>query len=304
MTKAELAPPAEIEAKKTAAKARRIASIKRFMRGLFSRRIVIVGAAGTLLFVLIGIFAPLIATHDPNAMEPGAKMAGISAQHWLGTDFFGRDLFSRLVYGTRVSLLTGVLATLMATAIGSFLGMAAAFYGGVVDKVLMRACDAFNAIPQIAISMTLITIFGGGMFNMALILCIGGIPGVLRMMRASSLSVLSSDYVLAARLSGQSKLKIMYKHVFPNSVSPIIVMATQSVGGSILMESGLSFLGVGIKVPTASWGSIINEARPYLMTDPLYVMAPCICLALLIISLNLLGDGIRDTLDPSLRGET
>lgn len=282
----------------------RLDNVKRFLRGMFSRRVVIVGAAGTLFFVLVGIFAPLLATHDPNAMEVGAQMNGMSAAHWLGTDFYGRDLYSRLVYGTRVSLLTGVLATLMATVIGCFLGMAAAFYGGLLDKVLMRACDAFNAIPQIAISMSLITIFGGGMLNMAIILCIGGIPGVLRMMRASSLTVLSSDYVLAAKLSGQSKLKIMVRHVLPNGISPIIVMATQSVGMTIMMESGLSFLGVGIKVPTASWGSIINEARPYLMTAPLYVLAPCVCLALLIISLNLLGDGIRDALDPSLRGES
>lgn len=279
-------------------------NVKRFLRSLFSRRIVIVGAAGTLFFVLIGVFAPLIAAHDPNAIDAGAQMVGSSAAHWLGTDFYGRDLFSRLVYGTRVSLLTGVLATLMATAIGSFLGMSAAFYGGILDKILMRGCDAFNAIPQIAISMSLITIFGGGMINMAIILCIGGIPPVLRMMRASSLTVLSSDYVLAAKLSGQSKLKIMLRHVLPNGISPIIVMATQSVGMTIMMESGLSFLGVGIKVPTASWGSIINEARPYLMTAPLYVLAPCVCLALLIISLNLLGDGIRDALDPSLRGES
>ena len=129
-------------------------NVKRFLRSLFSRRIVIVGAAGTLFFVLIGVFAPLIATHDPNAIDAGAQMVGSSAAHWLGTDFYGRDLFSRLVYGTRVSLLTGVIATLMATAIGSFLGMSAAFYGGILDKILMRGCDAFNAIPQIAISMS------------------------------------------------------------------------------------------------------------------------------------------------------
>lgn len=286
------------------ARAGRAASVKKFFRGMFGRKIVLLGAGGTLFFVLIAIFAPLVATHDPNAMEVGGALLGASAQHLLGTDFYGRDLFSRLVYGTRVSLLTGVLATLLATAIGSFLGMLAAYYGGIVDKVLMRGCETFTAIPQIAVSMTLITLFGGGMLNMAVILCIGGIPAVIRMMRASALSVMSSDYILAAKLAGQSRLKILYKHVFPNSVSPIIVMATQSVGMTIMMESGLSFLGVGIKVPTASWGSIINEARSYLLTSPLYVLAPCACLAILIISLNLLGDGIRDALDPSLRGES
>lgn len=278
--------------------------IKRFLRSMISRRIVLLGMIGTTFFVLVALFAPLIATHDPNAVGEATEMLlDASREHLLGTDFMGRDLFSRLVYGARVSLLTGVLATLLATVIGSFLGMVAAYFGGVIDKVLMGACETFNAIPQIAISMSLIALFGGGMGNMALILCIGCIPGVLRMMRASALSIMNQDYILAAKLSGQSKLKIMYMHVFPNSVSPIIVMFTQTVGMTIMMESGLSFLGVGIKIPTASWGSIINEARPYLLLHPLYVLAPCACLALLIISLNLLGDGVRDALDPSLRGE-
>lgn len=279
-------------------------SIKRFLRTMFSRKIVLLGAVGVTFFVLVAIFVPVIATHDPNAIGGyDERLLGSSAQHFLGTDYLGRDLFSRLVYGTRVSILTGVIATMLALIIGSFLGMLAAYFGGWVDKVLMGACETFTAIPQIAVSMTLITLFGGGMINMAIIMCVGAIPGMLRMMRASAMSIMSQDYILAANLSGQSKLKILYQHVFPNSISPLIVSATQTVGSTILMESGLSFLGVGIKIPTASWGSIINEARPYLLMQPMYVIWPCICLGLLIISLNLLGDGIRDALDPSLRGE-
>jgi len=278
--------------------------IRRFIRSMLNRKVVLLGVIGTSFFVLVALFAPWIATHDPNAIGAVDELLlGVTPEHILGTDSLGRDLFSRLVYGARVSLLTGVLATLLATIIGSFLGMLAAYCGGAVDKVLLGACETFNSIPQIAISMSLIAVFGGGMLNMAFILCIGCIPGVLRMMRASALSIMSQDYILAAKLSGQSRLKIMYKHVFPNSISPIIVMFTQTVGMTIMMESGLSFLGVGIKIPTASWGSIINEARPYLLIHPLYVLAPCACLAVLIISLNLLGDGIRDALDPSLRGE-
>ena len=277
---------------------------KAFFRRMFSRKIVVLGLIGTLFFVFVAVFAPLLATHDPNAMGTYEdKFAGISSAHWLGGDYLGRDLYSRLVYGARVSLLTGVAATLMAVFIGSFLGMVAAYFGGTADKLLLGFCNIFNAIPRVAMSMTLITLFGGGMMNMAVIMCVGMIPSMSRMMRASALSIMNQDYILAAKLSGQSKLKLMYKHVLPNSISPLIVSATQNVGMTILMESGLSFLGVGIKIPMASWGSIINEARSYLMTDPLYVLAPCVCLALLIISLNLLGDGVRDALDPSLRGE-
>lgn len=280
----------------------RAADLKRFFRAMFSRKIVVIGAIGTGLFVLIAIFAPLIAPYDPDEVDILSKFAPMSAEHLLGTDLYGRDLLSRLIYGTRVSILTGVIATLMAAVIGGFLGMVAAYYGKTVDRVLVAGCNTFMAIPGTALAMALISLLGGGMLNMAVILCITTIPGMFRMMRASSMSVMSNDYILAAKLSGESKLKIMVKHVLPNSISPMIVSATQSVGTSIMMESGLSFLGIGIKIPTASWGSIINEARPYLMTVPLYVLAPCICLALLIISLNLLGDGIRDALDPSLRG--
>lgn len=290
--------------KKQKRKIQRKKAFQRFVRVMFSRRIVVVGAVGTLFFVLVAIFAPLIATHDPNVIENGKNLLNPSAEHFFGTDMYGRDLFSRIVYGARVSLLTGVLSTLMATIIGTFLGMLAAYCQGIVDVILMRICEMMRAIPQLAVSMTLIAVFGSSMMSMAIILCIGGIWGSLRMMRASALSIMNNDYVLAAKLSGESMLKIMYKHILPNSISPIIVSATQAVGGTILMESGLSFLGVGIKVPTASWGSIINEARNYLLTNPLYVLIPCGCLALLIICLNLLGDGIRDALDPTLRGES
>lgn len=273
------------------------------MRAMFSRRIVLFGAAGTLFFVLVALLAPLVSPHDPNEIDMLNKFAALSAEHLLGTDFYGRDLLSRLIYGTRVSILTGVLSTLFAAVIGVFIGMLAAFYGGAVDKLIVAGCDTFSAIPGTALAMALLAVIGGGMFNMAIIICITTIPGFIRMMRASAMTIMGTDYILAAKLSGENKLKIMFKHVLPNSISPIIVMATQTVGGSIMMESGLSFLGIGIKVPTASWGSIINEARPYLMTSPLYVLAPCICLAVLIISLNLLGDGVRDAMDPNLRGE-
>lgn len=275
-----------------------------FLRALFHRKIVLVGSIGTVFFVLIALFAPLVAPYDPNVIDKGAYLLGMSPLHPLGTDLYGRDLFSRLVFGARVSLLTGVTATLIAAAAGSLLGIVAAYYGGIVDKILLRACETLDAIPYIALTMALVAILGNGMLNMAVIMCSTCVPFFVRMMRASVLSILNSDYILAAKLSGQSEWKLWLKHILPNSVSPIIVSATQNVGNTIMMESGLSFLGIGISVPMASWGAIISEARPYLTTHPLYVLAPCACLAALIICLNLFGDGIRDALDPSLRGET
>lgn len=277
---------------------------RQFLRALFHRKIVLVGSIGTVFFVLIALLAPLVAPYDPNVIDKGAYLLGMSPLHPLGTDLYGRDLFSRLVFGARVSLLTGVTATLIAAAAGSLLGIVAAYYGGIVDKILLRACETLDAIPYIALTMALVAILGNGMLNMAVIMCSTCVPFFVRMMRASVLSILNSDYILAAKLSGQSEWKLWLKHILPNSVSPIIVSATQNVGNTIMMESGLSFLGIGISVPMASWGAIINEARPYLTTQPLYVLAPCACLAALIICLNLFGDGIRDALDPSLHGET
>ena len=280
----------------------RLEKMRKFLRRMTSRKIVVFGLLGTMFFVIVAVFAPMIATCDPNEMAMMEKLADPSMEHLLGTDVYGRDIFSRVVYGSRVSLIIGVSSVLIAMAVGSLLGMLAAYNGGIVDSLLMRFCDAFRAIPQIAVTISLVSIYGRSIASMAVIMGISAVPGFIRMMRASSLATISSEYVLACRLQGEKPLKIMLKHIFPNSVSPIIIMATQMVGGTIMMESGLSFLGIGISVPTASWGTMVNEARPFLLTHPLYCAAPCICIAVLIVSLNLLGDGIRDALDPTLRG--
>lgn len=277
-------------------------SFSKFIYRMFSRRVVIIGFAGTVLFVFIAVFAPVIAPHDPAEMDLMGKLSDVTRDHLFGTDMYGRDILSRVVYGTRVSLIIGVLSVIIAAAIGTFFGMLAAYNGGIVDTVLMRICDAFRAIPQIALSMALIAVYGSSIWSMAVIISISTVPEYIRMMRASTLSIMSSEYILAAKLSGESSLLVMYRHIFQNSISPIIILATQQIGSSILMEAGLSFLGIGVMVPTASWGSMVNEARPYLLTHPIYVLAPCACIALLVISLNLLGDGIRDALDPTLRG--
>lgn len=277
-------------------------NLRLFLRRMTARKIVLFGLIGTLFFVILALFAPLIATADPNEMAMLDKLADPSSAHWFGTDMYGRDIFSRVVYGAQVSLIIGVTSVLLASIVGCFLGMLAAYNGGIIDTMLMRFCDAFCAIPQIAITTALVSLYGRSVASMACIMGISTMPGFIRMMRASSLSTISSEYILSAKLLGEHPLKILIKHVLPNSISPIIIMATQTIGITIMMESGLSFLGIGITVPTASWGTMVNEARPFLLTHPLYAGAPCICIALLIISLNLLGDGIRDALDPTLRG--
>ena len=275
----------------------------RWIRVLFSRKLTVVAFVGVCFFIAVAVLAPWISPYDPNEVSFMDRLQGASATHWLGTDTFGRDIFSRLVYGTRVSLLVGVLSTVVSAVIGTLLGMFCAYFKGWVDTLIMRVCEAFRAIPNVMISVVLIAILGNNMWDMTLIMGITAVPTYIRMMRASVLSVTSSDYVLAARLQGEKSLVIMLRHLLPNSISPILVIMTQSVGGTIMAESGLSFLGLGISIPTASWGTMLNDAKTYLLMHPVYAIAPGIAITLLVLCLNLLGDGLRDAMDPRLRGE-
>ncbi|MBN2060917.1 MAG: ABC transporter permease, partial [Deltaproteobacteria bacterium] len=218
-------------------------------------------------------------------------------------DYLGRDVYTRLLYGARVSLLIGVLAVMVAAVIGVFSGMCAAYFGGWVDVVIMRLCDSVMSIPHIMFALALITVLGTGLLNLSIILGLTVVPGYIRMIRGQALSVKELDYIMYATTQGAKDFYIMIRHVLPNSISPIIVLMTQMVGMTILMESGLSFLGVGIKVPTASWGSMVADGKQYLLVNPAVAIVPGICIAILVVCLNVVGDGVRDALDPKLRGE-
>ena len=277
--------------------------ILKFTKTLFSRKIVWVSGFFILLFIVIAVFAPLIAPYDPDFADFAAYLQGPSRLHVLGTDSYGRDVLSRIIYGTRVSLIIGVLAVVIACAVGTFFGMAAGYFGGVADDVINRLTEAVRAIPQVVLAMALTAVFGGGIRNLALILGISSMAGYVRMMRGQVLSIKEADYIMAAKLQGNKNFQLMFKHILPNSISPIIVMMTQQVGNTILSEAGLSFLGLGISAPTASWGSMVSEGRMFLLQNPVFALTPGICVAVLVISLNMFGDGIRDALDPRLRGE-
>lgn len=276
---------------------------RKFIKALFSRKLVLISAIGTAAFILIAIFAPLLAPYDPDKQSLSEILVGPSLQHFFGTDNYGRDILSRVIYGTRVSLVVGVLAVLVACFIGTFLGMLAGFFGGIVDDIINRVSEAIRAIPQIVFAMALCAVFSGGIINIAIILGISNIAIYIRMMRAQVMSIKQSDYIMAGKLQGNSSIALMFKHVLPNSISPIIVTMTQQIGQTILSEAGLSFLGLGISQPTASWGSIVSDGRGLLLQNPWFSLAPGICIALLVIFLNTLGDGVRDALDPRLRGE-
>ncbi len=277
--------------------------LKKFVRTLFSRKIVIGAFVVVVVFILVAILAPLLAPYDPNYADFAAYLSQPTKAHWLGTDAYGRDVLSRIIYGTRVSLIIGVLAVCIACIIGTFFGMIAGYFGGIVDDIINRMTEAIRAIPQVVLAMALTAVFGSGIRNLAIILGISSMAGYVRMMRGQVLSIKQADYIMAGKLQGNRNFQLMFKHILPNSISPIIVMMTQQVGATILSEAGLSFLGLGISAPTASWGSMVSEGRLFLLQNPVFALTPGICVAVLVISLNMLGDGVRDALDPRLRGE-
>lgn len=288
---------------KALVKANKAKKRKQFFRALFSRKIVLISAIVVLIIVLVAAFAYQIMPFDPNKPAVRDRNQGPSATHLLGTDEYGRDVLSRIIIGSRVSLIVGVLAVMIACVIGTTFGMIAGYFGGVVDDVISRISEAIRVIPQVVLAIALCAVFGGGIVNMSLILGISNMTVYIRMMRSQVMSIKERDYIMAGRLQGNSNARLMLRHILPNSISPIIVTMTQQIGGTILSEAGLSFLGLGISTPTASWGTLVSGGRAYLLTNPVYSLAPGVCIALLVICLNTLGDGVRDALDPRLRGE-
>ena len=276
---------------------------RQFIKALFSRKIVLVSACIVMLIILVAVFAYQIMPFDPNKPAVRERNQGPSATHLLGTDEYGRDVLSRIIIGSRVSLVVGVLAVIIACIIGTTLGMLAGYFGGFIDDLISRVAEAIRVIPQVVLAIALCAVFGGGIVNMSLILGISNMTVYIRMMRSQVMSIKERDYIMAGRLQGNSSGRLMLRHILPNSVSPIIVTMTQQIGGTILAEAGLSFLGLGISTPTASWGTLVSGGRAYLLTNPVYSLAPGFAIALLVICLNTLGDGVRDALDPRLRGE-
>ncbi len=293
----------DLVAHKELVKMRKKENRKKFIRTLFNRKIVLISFIGVIVFILVAVLAPVLAPHDPNKTNLMDSLQNPSMKYLLGTDNSGRDILSRILYGSQVSLLVGVLAVVIACAIGTFFGMVAGFFGGAIDDIINRVSEAIRSIPQIIFAMALCAVFGGGILNLAIVLGISNMAIYIRMMRGQVLSIKETDYIMAGKLQGNRSFRLMFKHILPNSISPIIVTMTQQVGQTILAEAGLSFLGLGISQPTASWGSIVSDGRNYLMQNPTFSIAPGVCIALLVIFLNTLGDGVRDALDPRLRGE-
>lgn len=285
-------------------KQRKKESRKQFWRVFFGRGFLAKISFGFLiLFIFLAIFCPLLTPYTPYEQSLKNALQGPSSAHWLGTDNLGRDLLTRTLYGARISFSTGLLSSIVALVVGASLGLIAGYSKGFVSSVIMRLVDAQLSIPGLILTMTLVSIFGGSILSVSIMIGITTLPGYVRMLYGQVLSLKENDYVIAADLIGQNNFEIMYKHLLPNVFPTVIVMFTGSVGTAIMLESGLAYLGIGIKPPTPAWGTMVAEGYNYLMFKPILAIVPGIALMLLIITLNIVGDGLRDALDPRLRGK-
>ena len=280
----------------------RVSEWRRFGRVFFQRKLVVFGLVVLSLLIISAIFAPWLAPHDPYRGKLSDSLVQPSWKYLLGTDIQGRDTLSRLIYGSRTALLVGFVTTITATIVGIVLGLVAGYFGGITNMVIMRAMDALMGFPMLLLALLIAAVLGSGIQNVIIALSVATLPGYARVMHGLTLSVRENDYILAERAMGSSNLRIMVGHILPNTLPPMIVLVTLQLGSIILAEAGLSFLGIGIRPPGAAWGSMVNDGYRYLVTNPLLSFAPGLAIMLVVFAFNMVGDGLRDALDPRLRG--
>ena len=262
------------------------------------------GLVLVVVFATFAIFAPWIAPQDPAHIELASRLARPSAVHWFGTDELGRDIFSRIIYGSRISMMVGASVVAASLALGLIVGSIAGYYGGRVDRfVNVVVMNAFLSFPGILLAIAFVAFLGPGIFNLILALSIGGWVGYARLVRAQVLAVREREFVEAARALGASDLRVIVRHILPNIIQPVIVQAAIGMAGAVLAEATMSFLGLGVPPPTASWGSMLNDGRSHLFGAPHLVLFPAGAVMLAVLAFNFIGDGLRDYLDPRARME-
>jgi peptide/nickel transport system permease protein len=267
----------------------------------------VLAATGVILiaiFLVCALFAPWIAPDDPASIDLPSRLMGPSRTHWFGTDELGRDILSRIVYGARISMLVGGSVVAVSLTLGLILGSVAGYYGGVVDRLLnVIVMNAFMSFPGILLAIAFVAFLGPGIFNLIFALSLGGWVGYARLVRGQVLAVREREFVEAARALGASDMRIIGRHILPNIIQPVIVQAAIGMAGAILAEATMSFLGLGVPPPAASWGSMLNDARSHLFDSPHLVLFPAAAVMLAVLSFNFIGDGLRDYLDPRSRIE-
>jgi peptide/nickel transport system permease protein len=275
---------------------------KRFLKVFFSRKIVVFGLIVIIILMVTAIFAPLLAPYDPYKPDYDNPLLQPTKQHLLGTDILGRDTLSRLIYGSRTALMVGFISVGIGSVIGIMLGILSGYFGGVISIIIMRAVDTLMPFPLIVLALVVAALLGSGIHNVIIALSVAVIPAYTRVTNGLTVSVKENDYILAQRVIGSNNLRTMLGHILPNVFPPLIVLITMQLGALILAEAGLSFLGIGILPPGAAWGAMVNDGYKYLEINPVLSLAPGVAIILVVFAFNMVGDGLRDALDPRLRG--
>lgn len=278
--------------------------MKRKMKVFFNRGILSgICFVIVVLLIFVAVFAPVLAPCDPNVNDLRNVVKGISGEHLLGTDYLGRDVLSRILYGARISLYTSILAGALSAALGILLGLVAGYFGGILNQAIMRMTDTILAIPALIFTLVLASALGGGVLSIVISIGVSLVPTYIRMVNGQVLSIKESDYVTAGKLIGLKNIRILLKHLLPNCFPSLIVLFTMNLGQGIMLEATMSYQGVGIAPPTATWGAMVSDGYSYLTTAPLLSILPGICIILVVVAFNVVGDGLRDALDPRLRGK-
>jgi peptide/nickel transport system permease protein len=280
----------------------RVNEFRRFLKVFLGRPVVIFGVIIIILLLICAAFPEWIAPYNPIKQDLKSVLLQPNSEHLLGTDALGRDLLSRIIFGARTAVLVGIVALGIAAVSGMVLGLVAGYFGGITYAIIMRFIDALMAFPVLLLALAIAALLGGGLLNVMIAIGVGMMSGYARVMCGQAISVRENDYVLAARSSGANHIRIMFRHVLPNCFPPMIVLMTMMIGMTILFEAGLSFLGIGIKEPTVAWGSLVNDGYKYLLTHPFLSVAPGIAIIVVVYAFNMVGDGVRDAIDPRLRG--
>ena len=261
----------------------------------------VVGLCIVIILVLCAVLAPIISPYEPNAQDPRNRLQDPSAGHWFGTDELGRDILSRIIYGARISMSVGLIAICISLIGGVTLGAIAGYYGGTIDNIIMRCMDVLLSIPTILLNISIVAALGSGLQNVMIAIGVSSIPGYCRIVRASILSLRDQDFVEASRAAGANDFFLITRHILPNCLAPLIVQATLRIGAAILSCASMSFLGLGIVPPTAEWGSMRSTGRDFLRDAPHVCIFPGLAIMAAVFSMNLVGDGLRDALDPKLK---
>jgi len=268
-------------------------------RGLAHQRLALAGFLLLLVFVLCALLAPLLAPHDPAQLDLAVRLTPPSAAHWFGTDELGRDVLSRTLFGARVSLTVAFAVVAISLAVGLMLGMVAGFYGGWLDTVInLYLTNAFLALPGILLAVAFVAFLGPSLINLICALALAAWVNYARLVRAQVMAVKQREFVQAARSLGAGDLRLMLRHILPNILQPLLVQAAVGMAAAVLAEATLSFLGLGVQPPTATWGAMLNDARSHLFESPYLILFPAAAVALCVLAFNLVGDGLRDYLDP------